>query len=236
MLADLHSPFAEAFRHLRTNIYYAGPLKDDRVILMTSPSQGDGKTLCTLALAASLAADGKRVLVIEGDLHRPAHEALMDLDRGPGFSSLLTRQVEWREVVRTVTTPYGTFDVIPAGTVPPSPTELLSSPQFGLLVTLAKRTYDFVLIDSPPFPSVPDALIMSMHADRVLTVAQPQNTERRATEEHLRRFSASTPRYGVVMNAVDAATVVYGYGHHVGRRAAERHTRGGRSPKLAAGS
>jgi len=234
MLADLHSPFAEAFRHLRTNIYYAGPLKDDRVILVTSPSQGDGKTLCTLALAASLAADGKRVLVIEGDLHRPAHEALMNLERGPGFSSLLTRQVEWREVVRSVTTPYGTFDAIPAGTVPPSPTELLSSPQFGMLVTLAKRNYDFVLIDSPPFPSVPDALVMSMHADRILTVARPQNTERRAAEEHLRRFTASTPRYGVVMNAVDAATVVYGYGHHAGRRTTDRHgTRGGRAPKLA---
>jgi len=237
MLADLHSPFAEAFRHLRTNIYYAGPLKDDRVILITSPSQGDGKTSCTLALAAALAADGKRVLVIEGDLHQPTHEGLMHLEPGPGFSSLLTRQAEWRDVVRSITTPYGTFDAIPAGTVPPSPTELLSSPQFGFLVTLAKRSYDFVLIDSPPFPSVTDALIMSMHADRTLTVAQPRNTERRAIEEHLRRFSASTPRYGVVMNAVDAATVVYGYGNHAARRMTERHTsRGGRPPKLAAHS
>jgi tyrosine-protein kinase Etk/Wzc len=199
---------------LRANIYYSGPSKDDKVILITSPSPGDGKTLCTLSLAGALAADGKQVLVIEGDMHKPSHHLMFHQAQEPGLSSFLTRQVEWRHVTRVVETAHGSFDAITAGTIPPSPAELLSSPQFAAMVAHARRTYDFVLIDSPPFPVVSDALVISMYADRVLTVVRPQNTRRRAAEDHLRRFSASTPRYGVVINDVENRSSDVGYGYH----------------------
>ena len=209
-----HSPFAEAFRHLRANIYYSSPSKDDKVILITSSNQGDGKTLCTLSLAAALVADGKKVLVIEGDMHRPIHHTLFGEPQHPGLSSVLTRQVEWAQALRVIHTAFGTFDAVTAGAVPPSPNELLSSPQFAALVTQAKKNYDFLLIDSPPFPLVSDALVISMLADRVLSVLRLNNSARGAVEEHIRRFSASTPRYGVIMNGVAApfANGAYGYG------------------------
>jgi len=211
---DPHSSFAEAFRHLRANIYYSSPSKDDKVILMTSSNQGDGKTLCTLSLAAALAADGKKVLVIEGDMHRPIHHELFGQPQHPGLSSVLTRQVDWLQALRVVKTAFGSFDAVTAGAVPPSPNELLSSPQFAALVMQAKKNYDFLLIDSPPFPLVSDALVISMLADRVLSVLRLNNSARGAVEEHIRRFSASTPRYGVIMNGVAApfANGAYGYG------------------------
>jgi tyrosine-protein kinase Etk/Wzc len=210
--ADPHAPFAEAFRHLRTNIYYSGAGRTDTVLLVTSPSQGDGKTLCTLSLAAALAADGKRVLVVEGDMHRPSHHRLFGAPQEPGLSAVLTRRAHWKEAVRVVETAAGCFDAIPAGAVPPSPAELLSSPVFGALLAHAKKTYDFVLVDAPPFPLVSDALVISMYVDRVLSVVRLDNTPRRLAEEHLARFVASTPRHGVVMNGVPPTAPPYRYG------------------------
>ena len=211
---DAHSPFAEAFRHLRANIYYAPAGRGDKVFLFTSPNEGDGKTLSTLGLAVALAADHKRVLVVDGDLHRPSHHRLFQLVAQPGLSSVLTREMPWEKLVCTVETPYGTFDALPAGAIPPSPAELLSSPMFGALVAQAKRLYDFVLIDAPPFPMVSDALVISTSCDRVLSVLRLGNTQRRLAEEHLARFSAATHRYGVIINGVTPATRGhYGYGH-----------------------
>jgi len=212
---DPHSAFAEAFRYLRANLYYSGAAKDDKVILITSPNQADGKTLCALSLASALVADGKRVLVIEADMHRPSHHALFQQPLERGLSEVLTRQATWAETVRTIGTSGGEFDAVTAGPPPPSPTELLSSPQFGALVAHAKKDYDFVLIDSPPFPLVSDALVMSIHADRVLTVLRLRNSRRRAAEEHVRRLFGTVSRYGVVINGLDggAHDGAYGYGH-----------------------
>jgi tyrosine-protein kinase Etk/Wzc len=215
---DIHSPFAEAFRHLRANLYYSGPSRDDKVIVLTSPSPGDGKTLCTLSLASALVADGKRVLVIEADMHRPSHHLHFRQVPEPGLSNLLTRQVEWKHVVRVVETPAGSFDAITAGAIPPSPAELLSSPQFGVLVSHARRSYDFVLIDAPPFPVVSDALVIAMYGDRVLTVVRPGNTVRRAADDHLSRFWGSLPRYGVVINDVEGRAIQAGYGYDAAAR------------------
>lgn len=203
------SAFAEAFRHLRTSIYYSASFeKEEKVVLITSPTPGDGKTLCTLSLATALVGDGKRVLVIEGDLHRPVHHVLYRQSAEPGLSSILSRE----DVIRSVQTSYGSFDAVTAGAIPRRPAELLSSRQFAALVAYARRTYDFVLIDSPPFPLVSDALVMLQHADRVLTVIRLQNTQRRVAEEHFRRLSESTAHYGIVINDIDGASDEYGYG------------------------
>lgn len=210
---DPASPFSEAFRHLRTNIYYSESGISSRVVLITSPCPGDGKTLCTLSLAAALVADKKRVLVIEGDMHRPTHHRLLNQSKELGLSSLLTRT----DIIRTIESQGGTFDAVVAGTVPPSPADLLSSPQFGGLVNYGRDSYDFVLIDSPPFPLVSDAFIIARHVDHVITVVRPQNTRRDATDEHLRGLSASARKHSLIINDIDASNtsgVPYGYGYH----------------------
>lgn len=220
---ELAPPFAEAFRHLRTNLYCADRSKEDQVVLLTSPSPGDGKTLCTFALASALAADGRRVLVIGGDMRRSAalaplpqkHRGAGALQPQPqGLSNILRRRSHWTDVVRNVpwtrTVPSAaTFDLIPAGECPPSPAELLSNPQFRELLADVRQSYEMVLIDSPPFPLVSDALIMAMNVDRVLTVMRPHNTHRRPAEEHLQRLAALGIRHGVVINGVDTMSTTW---------------------------
>jgi tyrosine-protein kinase Etk/Wzc len=217
------SPFAEAFRHLRTNLYCADRSKEDQVVLLTSPSPGDGKTLCTFALASALASDGRRVLVIGADMRRSAAAgaALPQRSTGSlqpqpqGLSSVLRRRSHWSDVVRSVpwnrtgATGASAFDLIPAGECPPSPAELLSSPQFRALLSDVRQSYEMVLIDSPPFPLVSDALIMAMNVDRVISVMRPHNTHRRPAEEHLQRLAALGARHGVVVNAVDTMSTAW---------------------------
>ena len=230
------SPFSEAFRHIRTNVYYSGSHRAGNAILITSPFEGDGKTLCTLSLAAALAADGKKVLVVEGDMHNPTHHVLLgDSNSSHGLSDLLTRQAHWNDVVRLVRTTGGSFHAIPAGAIPPSPAELLSSRQFGALMSYAKKRYEFVLIDSPPFPAVVDSLIMSLHADRVLSVLRLQNTPQHVAEEHIRRLSASTPHFGVIINDVERPRSKLGYKYY--RPGVESHRdRGPESAPLSSGA
>ncbi|HET6146501.1 MAG TPA: GNVR domain-containing protein [Polyangia bacterium] len=205
------SPFAEAFRHLRTNLYCADPSRAERVVLVTSPSPNDGKTVCTFALASALASDGRRVLVIAGDMRRTAAGSAGVPPRGTtgalqlvGLSEILRRRSHWTGVVRSLPSVCGTVDLIPAGECPPSPAELLSSEEFRALLAEVRASYEMVLIDSPPFPLVSDALIMAMNADRVLTVLRPHNTHRRPVEEHLQRLAALGLPHGVVLNGVDA--------------------------------
>lgn len=207
---DARPAFLEAFRRLRTNIYYAAAGRDQRTILITSPAPGDGKTLCTLTLAAVLVADHKRVLLINGDLHRQGPDN-NEGDGGPGLSDVLGHQADWKEVARTIETPHGTFDWIGSGPKPATPAELLSGPGFGALLTQCRSHYDYVLVDSPPFPLVSDALIMSTQADLVLSVLRLRNTPERAAEEHLRSISVASRQYGVIINDAEDMTFMPGY-------------------------
>lgn len=213
--ADLRSPFAEAFRLLRTNLYYSGSRDQDEVLLITSPGPGDGKTLTTLCLAAILTADGKRVLVIDGDMRKPSHHILLRQPQHVGLSGILTGATHWSKAVRTVHTPLGDISSITTGVAPPNPAELLSGPNLADFLAEAKAQYDFVLVDSPPFPLVSDALILSQSAVRGLSVIRVGNTRRRIAEEHVRRLSSAVRHHGIVINDVSSGQG-YGYGYGYG--------------------
>ncbi len=215
LASDLRSPFAEAFRLLRTNIYYSGSLDQDKVVLVSSPGPGDGKTVTTLCLAGLLAADGKRVLVIDGDMRKPSHHILLRQPQHPGLSGILTSETHWSDAIHTVHSPFGDISSISTGLVPPNPAELLSSPHLAAFLKEARAKFDFVLLDSPPFPLVSDALVLSRHADRLLSVIRVGNSRRRIAEEHARRLSAVTQRYGIVINDIGGGRG-YGYGYGYG--------------------
>lgn len=212
LAADLRSSFTEAFRLLRTNLYYSGSHDRDKIILVSSSGPGDGKTLTTLCLAGILAADGKRVLVVDGDMRKPSHHILLRQPQHPGLSAILTGEINWRETVHQVNTPFGVVSSISTGIVPPNPAELLSSSHLLPFLDDARLSFDYVLIDSPPFPLVSDALVLSHHADRLLTVIRLRSSHRRATEEHVHRLGMGHRGYGVVVNDISAGQG-YGYGY-----------------------
>lgn len=191
---ELESSFAEAFRTVRARLYALLGAGSGRVLLLTSPSEGDGKTSCALGLAALLAADGKRVLVIDADLRRPHHPASADGEvEQPGLREVLRGEHPWDSAVRTVSSGPGRFYVIGAGG--PARTELLSGPRMVELCDEARKSCDFILLDGPSFPAASDALVLVNLVDAVLSVVRLGSTPRRFALEHFRGLvSAGRPQ------------------------------------------
>jgi tyrosine-protein kinase Etk/Wzc len=213
---NLRSGFAEAYRLLRTNLYYSAGSRKEKVVLVSSPGPGDGKTLTTLSLAHTLALDGKRVLLVDADLRKPSHHILLRLRQHPGLSSILTAEMPWQKVTNTILeVGRGRIDAITTGIAPPNPAELLSSNDVTRFIEEAREQYDFILIDTPPFPLVSDAMIMAMQGGRLLSVLRVKKTRRGPAVEHVRRLSAVCSQYGIVINDVSLFSE-YGYGYGYG--------------------
>ena len=200
--SDQSSPFTEAFRTLRTKLYRSHKSDTGRALLITSPADGDGKTTCALALAALLAADGKRVLVIDADLRRANQSSYFDeSQRAPaGLCEVLRGEEEWGNVVVPIETGVGKFYALPAGGI--APAELLSGKRMFELLEDAKKRCDFVLLDAPSFPAVSDALVLSELVDTVLSVVRIGHTPRKAAFEHVRALSGARAAQAVVLNDV----------------------------------
>ena len=195
---------AEAVRTLRTNLYHslAGP--QGKVILITSPSPVDGKTTLSLCLAGALAADEKRVLVIDADLRKPSHYVLTGHKPDAGLGELLRSDEPQATGTHTVELSRGQFDSLDAGFDVPA--ELLSSQRFAAFLIRAREQYDYIVLDSPSYPPAADALVLASQSDFVLTVVRLGNTPRATTEEHIRALTSRTHGHAVIVNDSDAAT------------------------------
>lgn len=195
--------FLEAFRTLRTNIYLAAPAQslEGRVVLVTSPSPGDGKTTSALSLAWILAADGKKVLVIDADLRKPSHFQMAGLPQtGPTTKDLravLSGECSWQEAAISV---QGARSIQSLGVSEAAPAELLSGHNLKLLLNQARRECDYIILDSPSYPLVSDALVMAPTADIVLSVIRPEHTPRRLTTAHVERMRDASNVYAVIVN------------------------------------
>ena len=203
LAGDPGSLYAEAYRMLRANLYLATDNALGQVVLVTSPTDGDGKTTCTLALAAALAADGKLVLVIDSDIRTPSHHELTGRPATLGLSSILTGSCEWQRAVQRVPLAIGELYSIATG--PRQSPELLSSDELLEFLALVKSRFDFVLLDSASFPQVSDALVLGRAADHVLTVVRLHHTPRRLAVEHARLIAGSSRSHAIVVNGVPSA-------------------------------
>jgi tyrosine-protein kinase Etk/Wzc len=197
------SRFVEAFRALRASVYHWASSGRATVVLVTSPAPGDGKTTCARWLAAALATDGRRVLVIDADLRRRTARPEAISGKEQSLRSALEGNCDWRDAVRVVPLSFGEFYLLPPGGM--ARAELLSSERMVQLVSEARQEFDFILIDSPSFPFVSDGLILAALADMVLSVMRLQNTPRRVAVEHARRMSACAS-FAVVVNDAGAAS------------------------------
>jgi tyrosine-protein kinase Etk/Wzc len=203
--ADVGSGFLEAFRALRTNLYRWGSVSGQRgrVVLFTSLNPGDGKTTCANWLAAALAADRRRVLLIDADLRRPAPQVDESVPTEPGLRAVLTGEYIWHEVVLRISEPGDGFCRLPSGGS--APPELLSSQRMVDLVNEARGRFDFILIDSPSFPIYSDALVLASSADTVLSVLRLQTTPRKAALDHVSQLAASASSFAVIVNDAGSA-------------------------------
>ncbi|WP_336853418.1 polysaccharide biosynthesis tyrosine autokinase [Sinomonas albida] len=226
----------EALRELRTNLQFIDVDNPPRILLVTSSLPSEGKSTVIGNLAATLAAAGEEVIVVDGDLRRPTVHAVFGVVGDAGLTDVLSG----RAAVDDVLQPWGPMpqlQVLAAGRIPPNPSELLGSRAMQqLLQELSRRA--IVLVDTPPLLPVTDAAVLSRSADGTLVVARARKT----TSDNLQRALGNLGRVrgrvlGVVLNCVATrGSDPYSYGYYgsysSGRKNAKR--RGGRSGEAAA--
>jgi capsular exopolysaccharide synthesis family protein len=207
------SPAAESYRSLRTSLQFARQERDLRSILVTSPASNEGKTTTLANLGAVFAQAGERVVLVSGDLRRPRLGQFFGLDEAAGLTSVLHMEHSLSEVLRPVDG-FERLSVLPAGSVPPNPAELLSGPGMEEIFNALRDDFDLILIDSPPVLPVTDAMVLSSYADGTLLVVAADQTRRAELERAAEKFSqASIPVVGIVLNEV---TKTSGYGGRYG--------------------
>jgi capsular exopolysaccharide synthesis family protein len=190
---------AESYRGIRTSIYFSARGGRHKVLQVTSPGSGDGKTTLAANLAISVAQSGKRTLLVDAELRRPRLHALFGLPNRRGLSSVIAGECPLAEAVQASGVP-GLF-VLPAGEVPANPAELLTSPRFQEVVESLREQYDFVLIDTPPLLAVTDPAVVAPRVDGVLLALRVVKNGRPQAERAKEILaSLDTPVLGVVVN------------------------------------
>src|SRR5262249_21267130 len=139
---------AEAYRGVRTALVFSTRREGHKVIQVTSPDMGDGKTTLAANLAISIAQSEKKIILIDADLRRPRIDNLFGLVNDRGLTSLLTGEAELNDVVQDSGIPG--LHILTTGETPDNPAELLSLPRFKELLEDLRSKYDFVIVDTPP--------------------------------------------------------------------------------------
>jgi succinoglycan biosynthesis transport protein ExoP len=202
IIAASESSVAEAYRQIRSSITLYD-VDFPKVFLMTSPLSEEGKTTTAINLAAVLAQQGSRVLLVDADLRRPSIESRLKITSGTGLSSILSSKDANASAIVEYADQPGLF-VLGAGPKPPNPAELLGSKYMSELIALWCSQFDVVVMDASPVLSVTDAVVLSSKVDAVLLVARSEKT---TTQSLLRTrdmlFRANAKIAGFVVNAVD---------------------------------
>lgn len=188
------SSAAEAYRNIRTRLIFSLPVGERKVIGVTSCNPGEGKTTTAVNMATAMATAGKKVLLIDADIHRPMVHRAFSQDAEPGLTNLLANGSSFEEVVRHYQFPQGvpaegSLDVVMAGPESPSPAELLSSTRMRQFLADRRAEYDWVFVDIPPILFVSDASILSALCEGVLLIVRAGRNNgsslSRATEQLL---------------------------------------------------
>lgn len=164
---DSNSFSEECYRTLRTNLQFSFFDKDLKSIIVTSAGPGEGKSTVISNLALTIAQSGKRVLLIDCDLRKPSIHKKFNISNLNGLTNLLAQDKKAEDVVIRYKQ---NVDILTSGTIPPNPSEILSSNKMKLFISTCIKEYDFVLMDTPPVTLVTDAQILSSMADGVLYV------------------------------------------------------------------
>lgn len=209
------SSFSEAVKSVKTNILFSSVDKDLKTILVTSPESGDGKSFLVANLATAFAQDGKKVLIIDGDMRKGRQHEIFGITNDPalGYSNYILKFKEENSTdassmmsfiqpemyIKDTKVP-GVY-LLPAGPTPPNPLELISSENNRKLLDNFKKEYDIILIDCPPALGLSDALVMSKYSDVNIVTISNAKTKIDQLESVKRSFEKVNSKIsGVVIN------------------------------------
>lgn len=208
---DTDKSFSESIRTIRTGVVLSGIDHPHKVMVITSSIPGEGKSTVSVNLAYALG-QMEKVLLIDADLRRPTLGKSFDFPVGtPGLANLIAGTAKLDECIKHV----DGIDMIGAGTVPPNPLELLSSPRFAKALEVLKSKYERIIIDSPPTQAVSDAIVLSTFANSLIYVIKSDSTHIPLVEKGVGQLlQNNAPVSGIVLNQVDIKKAKkYGYSY-----------------------
>lgn len=203
------SVFSESVRGIRTNINFILKDKTNKTICVTSSVSGEGKTFCTVNLAASLTLLGHKVVIVGCDLRRPKiHLTFRNMSNDTGVTTYLIGKHELSDVIQE--SEFENLDVIPAGPTPPNPSELLQSERMDELMTELKSKYDYVFFDTAPVGLVSDSFALMGKADINLFIIRAQYSRRDfAVIPDRLKLDNNIPNIYTILNSYDSSSAVY---------------------------
>ena len=178
---NAQSIVSEQYRSIRTNIKFSMPDDELKTILFTSAFSGEGKSTSAANIAVVFAQEGKKVLLVDGDMRRPTMHYTFRTTNITGLSNLLTRQWRVDDVIKK--TGVEGLDLITCGQIPPNPAELLGSKSMDLLIKEFKTKYDIIIFDAPPVLSVADAQILTNKCDGTILVINSGATDKESAKK-----------------------------------------------------
>jgi capsular exopolysaccharide synthesis family protein len=196
-----HSIMAEQFRQVRTRLQHAASLDTTRTIVVTSPGPQDGKSVVACNLAAGLALNGRRILLVDANFRRPELHKLFNVPNDMGFANVLDSVANLESAVQKTNVP--NLELLPTGPRPGNPTELLESQLFSDFIDRALEEYDHVIFDTGPLLVVSEAVALAPRVDGVITVVRAKVNSRgmlSRVRDTLKQIKAE--HLGVVLNGV----------------------------------
>jgi succinoglycan biosynthesis transport protein ExoP len=211
--ADPHSPRAEAFRQLRTNLQFLDVDNPPRSIVVTSSVPAEGKSTTAANLALAMAQAGMRVALVEADLRRPKVAAYLGLENAAGLTTVLIGRAKVEDVLQQ----WGTIplQVLPSGPIAPNPSELLGSHQMLTVLRKLEDEFDVVVLDAPPLLPVTDAAVLAGLAGGAVIVVRTGKTKREQVARAIENLRGVDARVlGVLLNMTPARGGLYDYEAH----------------------
>lgn len=218
---DAPFQFVEAYKSLRTNLEFLSATSNCKTILITSSVPEEGKSNVAINLAITLAASNKRVVLVDCDMRKSAISRY--LRSHSGLTNVITTKDVSKLPDALLRLKDNGITVLPVGTIPPNPAELLSTPIVERIFTALQQTYDYVIVDTPPVSVVTDAAVLSRVSDGVLLVVRPGVTTIQGAQLSKKNLEAVDAHIlGVVMNGYNAKktgrkdgySYAYSYGYY----------------------
>ena len=213
------SPWAEAFRIVRTKLQFTTSKVEKPVIVVTSSVPSEGKSFVAINLATANALAGKKTVLVGFDLRRPQIAQRFGLDKNSGVTNYLIGEAQLNEIIQKTKNPY--LDVIPSGIIPPNPAELIADENTTVLLKELQKKYDYIVLDSAPISPVSDSHHLCRIADSTIFVVRDKYTHKQIFQSSMEELDGNhVENVSIVMNDIQLNRKRYGskYGYSYGYR------------------
>jgi capsular exopolysaccharide synthesis family protein len=204
---------SEAYRTLRTGILFSSSKPSPQFIQVTSAGPQEGKTITTANMATVMAQSGSRVLIVDCDMRKPRVHNIFGIPNSRGLSDLLLDGEDWFSFIKKTTVP--NLDLIPCGTIPANPSELLGSKRMQRLMTLLSEKYDRIIMDSPPILAVTDSIVLSRLVEGIILVVGAGGANKNGVSRSVELLKEVDARIcGAVLNNLNVEKERYYYSRY----------------------